>query len=74
MNIGLYDVDDCEEIEKIQSEYDKQVRVNTIDECIKIAQKIKDDYNDSKFGEQKPINYETICGIIIGLQRLKESE
>lgn len=49
-------------------------RAKAIDECLAIVQKIKDDYNEAKSGERVPINYGTICGIIIKLERLKGAE
>lgn len=52
----------------------QQGRADAIDEVMQIVQKIKDDYNDSKFGEKIPINYGTICGIIIALEQLKEQK
>ena len=52
----------------------EQIRADVITECLQIVQKIKDDYNDARFGEQIPINYGTLCGIIIELEQLKGAE
>lgn len=51
-----------------------QGREDMFDECLQIVQKIKDDYNDSKFGERIPINYGTICGIIIAMEQLQKEQ
>lgn len=52
----------------------KQIRADTITECLRIVKKIKDDYNEARFGEQIPINYGTLCGIIIAFEQLKNQK
>ena len=52
--------------------HDKQIRADAITECLQIVQKIKDDYNDARFGEQIPINYGTLCGIIIAFEQMQK--
>lgn len=59
---------------EVRDDIYKKGTENGIDKCLQIVQKIKDDYNDAKFGEQVPINYGTICGIIIALEQLKENK
>lgn len=54
--------------------HDKQIRADAITECLRIVQKIKDDYSEARFGEQIPINYETLCGMIIAFEQLKEQK
>ena len=47
-------------------------RLDGINDCLEIVQKIKDEHNDSNF--VYPINYGTLCGIIIEIERLKENK
>lgn len=54
--------------------HDAEIRADAITECLRIVQKIKDDYNEARFGEQIPINYGTLCGIIIAFEQLKEQK
>lgn len=65
----LRDTNRCENVFFYQ-----QGRAGAITECLQIVQKIKDDYNDARFGEQIPINYGTLCGIIIEMEQLKEQK
>lgn len=61
-------------ISEIQEKAYQQGRADAITECLQIVQKIKDDYNEARFGEQIPINYGTLCGIIIAFEKLKEQK
>ena len=71
---GECSVDNVNCKEEIEKQIISEIRADAIDECVQIIQKIKDDYNDSKFEKQTSINYGTICGIIISLEQLKEQK
>lgn len=47
------------------------IRNKAIDDCLYMVQSIKDKHNEDK---SYPINYGTICGLIIGLQDLKDGD
>lgn len=64
----------CSHYCKDMEDYVAEIRADAINDCIQIIQKIKDDYNDSEYDKKIPINYGTICGIIINLRRLKENK